>query len=323
MSSFVTRFALSITRICGGAKQFADVPRRWSASVNLGAVSIRYASLAIIVLIGSTYVVVHWGRAVPEVPKLSKVVAPPLVEFAAHPEPPIKPATSSHTATSKSQPADSEPEIRWLGKKPTQVSGAQHSKTPVVVAGEAPVNSQPDGAQVRLPSKSVLNVTSTPSGATILLDGKSTSLTSPAELPVSANGRHTITLVHLGFLTAESEVNIRDGESSSVAIKLVQVGNAANSKVIGGIKRLLPGGSSKEMASVQFKTNPKGARLMLNGWPAPKTTPLELRLPPGGYIVSIRADGFKPFSRKIVVEAGQKVIMQEALERSSSLAVPK
>jgi hypothetical protein len=42
------------------------------------------------------------------------------------------------------------------------------------------------------------------------------------------------------------------------------------SKVVGGIKRFLPGGSSKEMAEVRFKTNPKGARLMLNGWSAPK-----------------------------------------------------
>lgn len=80
---------------------------------------------------------------------------------------------------------------------------------------------------------------------------------------------------------------------------------------------MLPGGSSKEMADVQFKTNPKGARLMLNGWSAPKTTPLELRLPPGGYDVVIQADGFKRFSKEIVLEAGQKVVLQEALERST------
>jgi hypothetical protein len=56
---------------------------------------------------------------------------------------------------------------------------------------------------------------------------------------------------------------------------------------------------------------------MLNGWPAPKTTPLELRLPPGGYDVVIQADGFKTLSKEIVLEAGQKVVLQEALERSS------
>jgi hypothetical protein len=110
---------------------------------------------------------------------------------------------------------------------------------------------------------------------------------------------------------------IKDGESFSVAFTLIPAGNAANSKVVGGIKRLLPGGSSKEMAEVQFKTNPKGARLMLNGWPAPKTTPLELRLPPGGYDVVIQADGFKRLSKEIVLEAGQNVVLQEALEHSN------
>ena len=132
-----------------------------------------------------------------------------------------------------------------------------------------------------------------------------------------ASGTHTITLVQSGFLAAQSQVSVRDGENFSVAFTLIPAGNAANSKVVGGIKRLLPGGSSKEMADVQFKTNPKGARLMLNGWSAPKTTPLELRLPPGGYDVVIQADGFKKFSKEIVLEAGQKVVLQEALERST------
>ncbi len=109
---------------------------------------------------------------------------------------------------------------------------------------------------------------------------------------------------------------------SLVAFTLIPAGNAANSKVVGGIKRLLPGGSSKEMAEVQFKTNPKGARLMLNGWSAPKTTPLELRLPPGGYDVIIEADGFKKCSKEIVLEAGQKVVLQEALERSTGPESP-
>lgn len=75
------------------------------------------------------------------------------------------------------------------------------------------------------------------------------------------------------------------------------------------------------MAEVRFKTNPKGARLMLNGWPAPKTTPLELSLPPGGYDVTIEADGFKRLSKEIVLEAGQKVQLEEALERADNRPV--
>ncbi|MGA2964301.1 MAG: PEGA domain-containing protein [Candidatus Korobacteraceae bacterium] len=164
---------------------------------------------------------------------------------------------------------------------------------------------------------SVFNISSNPAGAAILLDGKSTALTSPAELRVDMSGTHTITLVQSGFLAAQSQVSVKDGESFAVAFTLIPAGNAANSKVVGGIKRLLQGGSSKEMAEVQFKTNPKGARLMLNGWPAPKTTPLELRLPPGGYDVVIQADGFKRLSKEIVLEAGQKVVLQEALEHSN------
>ena len=171
---------------------------------------------------------------------------------------------------------------------------------------------------IRLVQKgSVFKISSNPAGAAILLDGKSTALTSPSELHVDVSGTHTIALVLPGFLSAQSQVSARDGENFSVAFAMIPAGNVANSKVVGGIKRLLPGGSSKEMADVQFKTNPKGARLVLNGWSAPKTTPLELRLPPGGYDVVIQADGFKKFSKEIVLEAGQKVVLQEALERST------
>jgi hypothetical protein len=249
-------------------------------------------------------------------------------------------------------------------------SGARRVQTPVLVLGEALVNSQPDGAQVRFDGNSdpvfvtpavvgsippgrhsivfskpgflsqtvtlevvagtrstvaarlvqkgsVFKISSNPAGAAILLDGKNTNLTSPAELRVDASGTHTFMLVQSGFLPAQSQVSIRDGENVAVAFTLIPAGNAANGKVVGGLKRLLSGGSTKEMAEVQFKTNPKGARLMLNGWSAPKTTPVELRLPPGGYDVTIQADGFKRFSKEIVLEAGQKVELQEALERSS------
>ncbi len=164
---------------------------------------------------------------------------------------------------------------------------------------------------------SAFKVSSNPAGAAILLDGKSTALTSPAELHVDAAGPHTITLLRPGFLPAQSQVSVRDGENFSLEFSLTPAGNAAEARVVGGIKRLLPGGASKQMADVQFKTSPKGARLVLNGWPAPKTTPLELRLPPGGYDVVIEAEGFKTFSKEIVLEAGQKVVLQEALERAA------
>ena len=176
---------------------------------------------------------------------------------------------------------------------------------------------------VRLVRKgSIFKISSNPAGAAILLDGKSTALTSPAELRVDVGGTHTITLVQSGFLAAQSQVSVRQGEDFSVAFTLIPAGKAANSKVVGGLRRLLPGGSSKQMADVQFKTHPKGARLILNGWSAPKTTPLELRLPPGGYDLVIQADGYERFSKEIVLEAGQKVVLQEALQRSSRRRPP-
>ncbi len=323
--------------------------------------------VALMVFLGFTYAVVRRsGRAVPE-QKSPQAAAP--VEVAAHSETPIE-TVAGNESSPKTQPTPSVTYHHGGERKLKRILGVPRVQTPVLVAGEARVTSQPDGAQVRFDGNSdpvfvtpavvesippgrhsvvfskpgfvsqtltvevvagvrstvtarlvqkgsVFNISSNPAGAAILLDGKSTALTSPSELRVNVNGTHTITLVQSGFLAAQSQVSVRDGENFSVDFTLIPAGNVANSKVVGGLKRLLPGGSSKEMADVHFKTNPKGARLMLNGRPAPKTTPLELRLPPGGYDVVIQADGFKSFSKEIVLKAGQKVVLQEALERST------
>jgi predicted RecA/RadA family phage recombinase len=353
--------------------------RRWSFSrhpgePNAGSLGIprarrriRLPVIALVVFLAFTYVVARRsGRAVPE--QKSPQVAT-TVEVAAHSETSIETAVSNESSP-KAPPTPSVTDHHGGERKLKRILGVPRVQTPVLVAGEVRVTSQPDGAQVRFDGHSepvfvtpavvesippghhsvvfskpgfisqtltvevvagvrstvaarlvqkgsVFKISSNPAGAAILLDGKSTALTSPSELRVDVSGTHTITLVQPGFLAAQSQVSVRDGENFSVAFTLIPAGNVANSKVVGGIKRLLPGGSSKEMADVHFKTNPKGARVMLNGWSAPKTTPLELRLPPGGYDVVIQADGFKRFSKEIVLEAGKKVVLQEALERST------
>ncbi len=350
--------------VANAAASWAAAARRWSLSSGW---QIRLAPVVFVVLLSFAYVVVHRsGRTIPE------QKSPEAAALVVAVDSTTSSATSTETtaAASEAPSAPSKSNRPGGGRKLKAISGVQHVGTPVLVVGEALVNSQPDGAQVRFDGNSdpvfvtpavvgsippghhsvviskpgflsqtvalevvagvrstvaarlvqkgsVLAISSNPAGAAILLDGKSVALNSPAELRVDVNGIHIITLVQPGFLPAQSQVNVRDGENLSVAFTLIPAGNAANSKVVGGIKRLLPVGASKEMAEVQFKTNPKGARLMLNGWSAPKTTPVELRLPPGGYDVILQADGFKRFSKEIVLEAGKKVVLQEDLERSA------
>jgi hypothetical protein len=350
----------------------ANAAKNWAAASKRCCFSSRWricsVSVVAVMLFVLTYAVVHRpGRAVPLQQKRPEIAAP--VEVATHSDTSIETAVGNN-ADSEAPPTPSETDRNNGGRKLHSIPRGQRVQTPVLVVGEALVNSDPDGAQVRFDGSSapvfitpavvgsvspghhsavfskpgfvsqtatlevvagvrstvavrlvqkgsVFNISSNPTGAVILLDSGSTALTSPAELRVGAIGTHTITLVQPGYLAARSQVSVKDGENFSVTFTLISAGNAAKSKVVGGIRRLLPGGSSKEMAEVQFKTNPKGARLMLNGWSAPKTTPLELRLPPGGYDVVIQADGFKRFSREIVLEAGQKIVLQEALEHST------
>ena len=183
------------------AKRLTGVSKRWSASPKLRGVSIPLAALAIVVLIGFTYAVVHrYGRAVLKEPRISFVA--PVVKVASHSEPSIEPAIRTSTAASKPPQAESEPEIRWIGKKLTPLSASPRPKTPVLVSSEAQVNSQPDGAQVRF-------------------DGNTDPVfVTPATVEAIPIGRHSVVFSKPGFVSQTVTLEVVAGVRSTLNVHL-------------------------------------------------------------------------------------------------------
>ncbi|MDT8068371.1 MAG: serine/threonine-protein kinase [Terriglobia bacterium] len=156
-----------------------------------------------------------------------------------------------------------------------------------------------------------LSIASTPSGAHIAIDGRDTGKTTPAQFIV-IHGQHTVTLRFPGYLEASIPVAMADGQTHSISPDLIPMGRTVDIKT--AKKGLFGmGRGDKDMGRVTIRTEPTGATVLVNGQAAPKTTPTEIMLNPGGYELIFQLPGYKTQKKVIVVDWGSKVTVTETL----------
>ena len=156
-----------------------------------------------------------------------------------------------------------------------------------------------------------VNIGSTPSGAHITIDGRDTGKTTPAQFLV-VHGQHTITLKFPGYLDANVPVSVVDGDSHSIGPDLIPMGRTVDIKTARkGLFSL--GRGDKDMGHIMVRTEPSGATILVNGQPAPKQTPTEILLNPGGYELTFQLPGYTPLKKVIVVDSGSKMNVVETL----------
>jgi hypothetical protein len=157
-----------------------------------------------------------------------------------------------------------------------------------------------------------LNIGSVPSGAHITIDGRDTGKTTPAQFIVM-HGQHTLTLKFPGYLDANVPVSIADGENHSIGPDLIPMGRTVDIKT--ARKGLFGmGRADKDMGHVTIRTEPSGATVLVNGQPAPKPSPTEIMLNPGGYELTFQLPGYKAQKKVIVVDSGSKMNVTETLQ---------
>ena len=155
-------------------------------------------------------------------------------------------------------------------------------------------------------------IASVPAGATIFVDGRDTGKVTPAQV-IIPSGQHAVAVKTVGYLEYNSSVTIADGQSQSLSPTLVPLGRVTEIKLKKG--GLFGGRGNKDMGSVSVRTSPPGAIVSVNGQLAPKATPLEFSLSPGGYELVIELTGYKSVKRSIVVEAGAKNSVDVSLDQ--------
>jgi hypothetical protein len=150
-----------------------------------------------------------------------------------------------------------------------------------------------------------LQISTTPSGATIIFDGKNKGQT-PAAFSDLSTGSHTVNLTKSGYWDYSQTVNVVAGKTTPLNINLIprsQPETSANPTQAGGTPtpyQPLTGGA------IVITSNPPGANVYLDGQSS-GTTPLTIpNVNPGTHTILLTMQGYSDTSRTVEVTAGSQ-----------------
>jgi serine/threonine protein kinase len=159
-----------------------------------------------------------------------------------------------------------------------------------------------------------VSIASEPPGASVFIDGQDSGRTTPVAV-ILKKGSHTLNLRKAGYLQAATKLELAAGQSFQFAPHLLPTGNEGEIKAVGKLSRILGRHSRSSMATVQIRTSPKGARIIVNQRVLDKTTPAEFAVPEGAYEIALALDGYSRVERTINVVAGSTFVVDEQLQK--------
>ncbi|HLW54618.1 MAG TPA: PEGA domain-containing protein [Candidatus Angelobacter sp.] len=172
---------------------------------------------------------------------------------------------------------------------------------------------------VRLtPVKGFLNVGGTPSGASVLINGRDTGKVTPTSF-ILEPATHALVLRKTGYLDSTMDIQLAAGQTVSYSPSMLAAGRTDNIKIVGGggIGKIFGGGggSAEGRARIEIKTDPKGAQVIINGTQLQKNTPLEIQVEAGNYEITLRKDGYKTVHESAIVGPDDRVKIEKSLSR--------
>ena len=157
-------------------------------------------------------------------------------------------------------------------------------------------------------------VRSTPSGATVSVDGVPRGVTPLALRDVELGSRNVV-VARRGYIVEDQRVVLTSARPSrSLEVRLVAESTASASAAAGRSGEVSPKlarpraseGGSASTGTLAVESRPPGASVTINGKPA-GTTPLNLdALEPGEYRVALTLPGYQPFATTVRVVAGER-----------------
>ncbi len=166
------------------------------------------------------------------------------------------------------------------------------------------------------PVNALMVVNSTPQGADVIIDGRPTGRVTPVQFAVE-KGSHTVLLRKHGYLDETVTADLGPAQNFQYSPALRALGNTEDMRTVGKFNKLFGRGgeSTAGMGSISIHTQPKGAQVAINQRVLDKTSPVDVMLGPGNYIVDITLTGFIPVHKVVSVDKGGKAAIDEILER--------
>ena len=159
-----------------------------------------------------------------------------------------------------------------------------------------------------------LVVKSVPPGASVYVDGHDMNAKTPAQVSVD-KGQHLVLVRLSGYLDETMNGQFTLGQTLNFSPTLQPLGNVDSIKTVGGkMSRLFGGKGQPGQATISIRTQPKGAQVAVNQRMLDKTSPVDVMVDPGNYVVDITLSGYAPVHKVIPATKSGKVVIDEALQ---------
>ena len=160
-----------------------------------------------------------------------------------------------------------------------------------------------------------LVVKSDPPGANIYVDGRDMGTKSPGQVSVD-KGQHVVLVRMSGYIDETMNSQFVLGQTFNFSPTLRPLGNTENLKTVGKMSKLFGGkGGQAGQGTVSIRTQPKGAQIAINQHLVEKSSPVDVMLDPGNYVIDITLTGYAPVHKIITADKGGKVVVDEVMQR--------
>jgi hypothetical protein len=127
-------------------------------------------------------------------------------------------------------------------------------------------------------------------------------------------GQHVVLVRKGGYIDETTSAQFVLGQTISFSPTLRSLGNVDDIKTVGKMSKLFGGKAAQGMGTVSIKTQPKGAQVAINQHMLDKSSPVDVQLDPGNYVVDITLTGYAPLHKIISVDKGGKAVIDEVLQ---------
>jgi PKD repeat protein len=190
------------------------------------------------------------------------------------------------------------------------------------------------------PSAGTLQITTTPEGAEVYVDGGSQGLTSPATLSTLAPGSHTVRLTKAGYIDYQGTVMVQSGQTVPLNIVLVPATSPSAGTTTTGVPAgtgspqvtaslagdgVSPGGpqASGTTGTLTVRSNPANASVYLDGELMGTTPVTAPSVSAGTHRLLLTLNNYADISRVVEISAGSDKEMDlDFNKKSPGFALP-
>ena len=163
------------------------------------------------------------------------------------------------------------------------------------------------------PDKAVLVISSTPSGANILINGEKTGKTTPAQITDLDVAKYDVQLELSGFDLWSRSINVSKPDEFDISALLVKPTKVEKPKEEEKIVA--------ESGSIRVTSSPSGAKIYIDGKYSGRSTPSTIKdLSSGSHKIKLEQSGYKTWSRTIEIKPGETISQSGTLTASAPSA---